>query len=71
MQEHVDRGMLSRISSIDELLSFVAIPVGMVVVGPLAAVFGAGRVAVVAGGCYLFAAWSSLLSKEVRGLRGV
>ncbi|MDX2973233.1 MFS transporter [Kribbella solani] len=71
LQEHVDRGMLSRISSIDELLSFVAIPVGMVVVGPLAAVFGAGRVAVVAGGCYLFAAWSSLVFKEVRGLRGV
>ncbi|GAA1592162.1 MFS transporter [Kribbella hippodromi] len=71
LQEHVDRGMLSRISSIDDLLSFVAIPVGMVAVGPLAELFGAGRVAVVSGVCHLCAAWSSLGFKEVRVLKSV
>jgi MFS family permease len=68
MQEHVDRSVLSRISSIDDLLSFIAIPVGMLAAGPLADRFGAQSVTLAAAVVYLLAAWSSLVFKEVRDL---
>ncbi|HWD78881.1 MAG TPA: MFS transporter [Kribbella sp.] len=68
LQEHVDRGVLSRLASIDELLSFVAIPAGTLAAGPLADRFGARNVTLVAAVVYAAAAWSSLLFKEVRQL---
>jgi hypothetical protein len=36
--------MLSRIMAIDGFFSFVATPIGLVAIGPLAAAFGAGQV---------------------------
>lgn len=68
LQEHVDRGVLSRLASIDDLLSFVAIPAGMLAAGPLADQFGARQVTLAAAIIYGAAAWSSLLFKEVRAL---
>ncbi|MFC6155053.1 MFS transporter [Kribbella jiaozuonensis] len=68
LQEHIDRGVLSRLASIDDLLSYVAIPVGLLVAGPLADRFGARLVTLVAAIVYTAAAWSALLFKEVREL---
>ncbi|MFD7156583.1 MFS transporter [Kribbella sp. NPDC059898] len=68
LQEHVDRGVLSRIASIDDLLSFVAIPAGTLAAGPLADRFGARHVTLVAAVVYAAAAWSSLLVRDVRDL---
>lgn len=42
VQEKVPEAMLSRIMSIDGFFSFVAMPVGQIVVGPVAIVLGAG-----------------------------
>jgi MFS family permease len=68
LQEHIDRGVLSRISSLDDLFSFIAIPIGLLAAGPLAHVFGAKRVTLVAAVIYLLSAWGSLLFKDVREL---
>ncbi|MFF0344894.1 MFS transporter [Kribbella sp. NPDC004875] len=68
LHEHIDRGVLSRISSIDDLLSFIAIPVGVLSAGPLADRFGAQSVTLTAAVVYLLAAWSSPVFKEVRDL---
>lgn len=68
LQEQVDRGVLSRLASIDDLLSFIAIPAGTLAAGPLADRFGARHVTLVAAIVYAVAAWSSLLVKDVRDL---
>lgn len=68
LQEHIDRGVLSRITSLDDLFSFIAIPIGLLTAGPLADAFGAQRVTLVAAVIYALAAWGSLLFKEVRDL---
>jgi predicted MFS family arabinose efflux permease len=68
LQEHVPERLLSRVSSYDALGSFVAIPAGAVVFGPLAGRFGAEPVLVVAGISYLAVALSTLLSRSVREL---
>lgn len=68
LQEHVDRGVLSRLASIDDLLSFVAIPAGTLAAGPLADRFGARDVTLVAALVYGVAASGSLLVKDVRQL---
>ncbi|HET6743565.1 MAG TPA: MFS transporter [Kribbella sp.] len=68
LQEHIDRGVLSRISSLDDLFSFIAIPIGLLAAGPLAHRFGAQRVTLVAAVIYLLSAWGSLLFKDVREL---
>ncbi|MGZ0150496.1 MFS transporter [Kribbella sp. WER1] len=68
LQEHIDRGVLSRLASIDDLLSFVAIPVGTLAAGPLADRFGARPVTLAAAIVYAVAAWSSLLVRDVRDL---
>ncbi|MGF9760452.1 MFS transporter [Microvirga sp. 0TCS3.31] len=44
VQEKVPEAMLSRIMAIDGFFSFVATPIGLVAIGPLAAAFGAGPV---------------------------
>lgn len=71
MQEHVPEDMLSRAYSYDMLGSFVAIPIGQLVVGPLAAVFGVERVMLVAGIAYAALALATLASRSVRDLRRV
>ncbi|MFJ3589682.1 MFS transporter [Streptomyces sp. NPDC090231] len=68
LQEHVPPQVLSRVASYDELLSYVAIPVGQLCVGPLAEAYGAFRVASVAGVVSAAAAALPLASRAVRRL---
>lgn len=53
VQEKVPEAMLSRIMAIDGFFSFVATPIGLLAVGPLAVAVGAGRVQL---GCFALAA---------------
>ncbi|MFJ3990918.1 MFS transporter [Streptomyces sp. NPDC090032] len=68
LQEHVPGHVLSRVASYDDLLSYVAIPVGQLCVGPLAETFGAFRVTAVAGVVAAASAALPLASKAVRRL---
>jgi hypothetical protein len=68
LQEHVPGHALSRVCSFDDLLSYGAIPIGQLSVGPLAAAFGGFRVAEVAGVIYVGAAFFPLAFKSVRSL---
>jgi MFS family permease len=68
MQEHVDEAMLSRAYSYDALGSFVAMPIGQLAFGPLAATFGFEEVLVVSGTAYVVIALLTLLSVSVRTL---
>lgn len=68
LQEHVPAEVLSRVSSYDDLLSYVAIPIGQLSVGPLAAAFGGYRVTATAGVLYAVAAVLPLASATVRRL---
>ena len=68
MHENIDEKVLSRVSSYDALGSFVAIPVGQLTFGPLAAAFGTRDVLVVAGVLYAAIALATLLSRSVRRL---
>ncbi|MDF1606449.1 MFS transporter [Nocardioides sp. YIM 152315] len=69
MQEHVPDEMLSRAYSYDMLGSFVAIPVGQLAFGPLAAAFGIRDVLLAGGLVYLAVALLTLTSRSVRELR--
>ena len=71
MQEHIPDALLSRAYSYDQLGSFVAIPLGQLAAGPLAARFGVGDVIATAGACYLVVALGTLLSRDVRRLSRV
>lgn len=68
MQEHIDERMLSRAYSYDAFGSFVAMPVGQLVYGPLADAFGAGDVLVWSGAAYVLVAALTLTSRSVRDL---
>ncbi|MDQ3629471.1 MAG: MFS transporter [Actinomycetota bacterium] len=68
LQQHVPEEVLGRVFSYDALGSFVAIPVGQLLAGPLAAVFGTTEVVVAATVLYALVASSTLLSRSVRGL---
>ncbi|WP_052230198.1 MFS transporter [Streptomyces sp. CT34] len=68
LQEHVPRHVLSRVASYNDLLSYVAIPVGQLCVGPLARTYGGFRVAAVAGAVSAVAAVLPLASGAVRRL---
>ena len=70
MQEHVPDEMLSRAYSYDALGSFVAIPVGQLLFGPLGTVFGIQDVMLVSGVAYIAIALLTLLSRSVRDLPG-
>ena len=63
MQEHVPDEMLSRAYSYDMLGSFVAIPIGPLVFGPLGAAFGVAEVIMVGGLVYLALALLALISR--------
>jgi len=69
LQTHVPAGMLSRVSAIDNVGAFAAIPVGQIAVSPVAAVAGATHVEIFGG--LLFAAMAALpmVVPEVRALR--
>ena len=68
LQEHVPRHALSRISSYDDLLSYLAIPIGQLSVGPLAHAIGGFRVATGTGILYGLIALAPLASRDVRNL---
>lgn len=68
LQEHVPPQVLSRVSSYDDLLSYLAIPIGQLAVGPLSHAIGAGRVATGAGVIYAVAGVAPLASAAVRRL---
>lgn len=69
MQEHVPEAMLSCAYSYDMLGSFVAIPVGQLTFGPLAAAYGIQDVLLVSGLVYLAIALLTLGSRSVRDLQ--
>ncbi|HEX5598202.1 MAG TPA: MFS transporter [Micromonosporaceae bacterium] len=69
IQEHVPAHALSRVSSYDELGSFIAVPLGQLAVVPVAAAFGEHRVAVVGGVLYILLTLVALAFPSVRNLR--
>jgi MFS family permease len=71
MQEHIDEAALSRAYSYDMLGSFVAMPVGQILYGPLGDTFGYRPVLVVSGCVYLAVVLLVLSSRSVRNLRRV
>lgn len=66
IQTEVPQHVLSRVTSYDDLLSFVAIPLSQLASGPLADRFGAERVALGAGAIYALGSLTPLLRKDVR-----
>ncbi|MER0479970.1 MFS transporter [Streptomyces sp. Edi2] len=68
LQEHVPARVLSRVSSYNDLLSYLTVPVGQLCVGPLARVFGPSRVTLTAGIVSAVAAVIPLAFKAVRRL---
>jgi len=69
LQTRVPRQALSRIASIDDLLSYAAIPAGELLTGPAAAHFGARAVAFWCGAGYLVANTAPLAVRSVRLFR--
>ncbi|MGH3444380.1 MAG: MFS transporter [Nocardioidaceae bacterium] len=69
IQEHVDEQMLSRAYSYDALGSYVAVPIGQLVYGPLGLVFGYRDVLAVSGIAYGAICLLTLTSRSIRGLR--
>jgi MFS family permease len=68
MQENIDEEQLSRAYSYDALGSFVAMPIGQLVYGPLGEVFGYAEVLTVSGVAYVAIALLVLASPSVRNL---
>ncbi|MEV0720818.1 hypothetical protein [Asanoa sp. NPDC050611] len=68
LQRHVDGARLSRVASVDDLLSFAAIPLGQLLVGPAAAAFGGAPVALCCGLAFVVAALAPLGVRAVRDL---
>ena len=68
MQENIDEDKLSRAYSYDALGSFVAMPVGQLVYGPLGDAFGFRNVLVVSGVLYTAVSLLALSSSAVRRL---
>jgi MFS family permease len=64
--QHVPGDVLARVASYDDLLSFASIPLGLLLVGPAATVWGAGTVTLV---CGIVVAASSLAPLTVRSFR--
>lgn len=68
MQENIDEEVLSRAYSYDALGSFVAMPIGQIIYGPLGAAFGYRNVLVASGIIYAAVALATLASGSVRNL---
>ena len=68
IQEHIPGQVLSRVASYDALGSFVALPIGQVLAGPLALVFGMREVVIAGAILYIGLGLSTLLSRSVRKL---
>jgi MFS family permease len=68
MQENIDEAVLSRAYSYDALGSYVAMPVGQIVYGPLGEWLGYRDVLVLSGVVYLVVVLAVLSSRSVRTL---
>lgn len=68
LQQHVPGDLLSRVSSYDSLGSFVAIPVGQAVAGPVAAAIGVAETAYAAAALVTLVTALTLLAPGVRRL---
>jgi hypothetical protein len=71
LQEHIPLESLSRVSSYDALGSFVAMPLGQILAGPMAGWFGRDNVAVVGGIIFAATSLATLASPSVRNLQRV
>ena len=74
LQDGVPHAVLARVSSWDILTSFVAIPAGNALAGPLAHTFGTGRVILVAAVVMALASFAPMFvrgSRELRRAAGV
>ena len=71
MQENIDERVLSRAYSYDALGSFIAMPLGQILYGPLGDAFGYQEVMLVSGVVYACVALLVLSSRSVRDLRRV
>jgi predicted MFS family arabinose efflux permease len=71
LQQHVPRQVLSRVSSYDALGSFVFIPLGLVIAGPLAAQLGVTETLWLFLAIGVASIGGALLSRDVRTLRRV
>lgn len=69
LQAAVPTESLSRVAAYDDLLSYLAIPLSQLVVGPLAATYGAKEVSIGCGIAFIVICLSPLLSREVRDFR--
>ncbi len=69
LQQQIPHERLSRVSSYDALGSFVFIPVGISIAGPLAALIGVGGALVVAASSVVVCTALVLLLADVRNLR--
>lgn len=69
LQQHVPHERLSRVSAYDALGSFVFIPIGLTVAGPLTEAIGLEATIWLAGAVSLGAVLAVLMSSEVRNLR--
>lgn len=66
LQSQVPRDLRSRISSYDDLGSFITVPIGQVAAGPLAQLCGASTIAIAAAGVWVVAAALPLIARSVR-----
>ena len=69
LQEHVRPQSLSRVTSYDDLGSFIAVPLGQLTVIPIAAAFGEHQVAIAGGLLYGTIALAALAFPSVRSLK--
>jgi len=68
LQEHIPADKLSRVTSWDALGAFALGPVGLVIVGPVAAILGIPNTLICAGSLVAIANLSALLTPSVRSL---
>jgi MFS family permease len=68
LQEHIPADKLARVYSYDALGSFLAVPVGQVVAGPLAERLGVGTALLLGAGVAALAVLAMLASRSVRSL---
>jgi cation transporter-like permease len=69
MQEHIPADKLARVYSYDMVGSFIAIPVGEIVAGPVAQVAGVEATLVGAAVLVVLSVLAMLSSRDVRHLR--
>jgi MFS family permease len=68
LQQHVPGDVLARVASYDDLLSFVAIPFSLLLVGPAAAAWGAETVTLVCGIAVSVCSLAPLAARSFRDL---